>query len=631
MMSKALEAARSLLSFTIMKNTTALHRYAPALVFLIALLPLTGVYLSTLQTIPNGSEHYFMIDVGETQTVLNVWGTLHATGYPHYVITGAALVSLLRGFGIDAATAPAVVSLLWMLAALAMIYALLLRFRLPVGIAAAVILIYGVTRTVWIHAVIAEIYALTLLICAALYWLALKPMAIERRLLLLSLLGGIGVAHHRAVAMLIPALLIAAAPEMLAAIRRKPVLLVACLALGLLGFAPYAYLPLRAQAGAAWVYGEPGTWAGLWDQFMGREAERFIGAPETLAGILANFGMINEVLLTDVSVFGILAGIVGLLIALRQPETRRAAFVLIVGGLTAYLFHGIFYTDILSALILIVTLSLAVGWGLLAHWLMTLIAARWNARTGTAIAAAAALAAALALVAANREFITGLTTDPTGLQTIALAEDAPPGSTLMLAWGARHFAVGFARDVLGELPYVRLVDHKADFAALLAAGERLVTPEYTFYNQPVTWWQEQIGAPVVLNAVAPRLVQITTTPELGARGEAVEVIEAALDCTPDRLIVHAAWGSARVPDRDLSVFVHLIDADGAVLAQDDQVSPVYRLRPLTSFAAGEIVRDVYALPRLANSAAVRFGLYESLPEGGFLNTLTHELPVRCEA
>jgi hypothetical protein len=166
---------------------------------------------------------------------------------------------------------------------------------------------------------------------------------------------------------------------------------------------------------------------------------------------------------------------------------------------------------------------------------------------------------------------------------------------------------------------------------LLAAGERLVTPEYTFYNQPVSWWQEQIGAPVVLNAVAPRLVQITTTPELGARGETVEVIEAALDCTPDRLIVHAAWGSARVPDRDLSVFVHLIDADGAVLAQDDQVSPVYRLRPLTSFAAGEIVRDVYALPRLANSAAVRFGLYESLPEGGFLNTLTHELPVRCEA
>ena len=58
----------------------------------IALGILAAVYLSTLQTIPNGSSHYFMIDVGETQIVLNEWGTLHATGYPLYVITGNLLI-----------------------------------------------------------------------------------------------------------------------------------------------------------------------------------------------------------------------------------------------------------------------------------------------------------------------------------------------------------------------------------------------------------------------------------------------------------------------------------------------------------------------------------------------------------
>ena len=61
--------------------------------FIIVLAVLVPIYLSTLQTIPNGSENYYMIDVGETQNVLNQWGTLHATGYPLYVMVGNALVA----------------------------------------------------------------------------------------------------------------------------------------------------------------------------------------------------------------------------------------------------------------------------------------------------------------------------------------------------------------------------------------------------------------------------------------------------------------------------------------------------------------------------------------------------------
>ena len=64
----------------------------PIVPLLLALLILLVAYLSTLQTIPNGAEHYFMIDVGETQIVLNTWGTLHTTGYPLYVIVGNVLV-----------------------------------------------------------------------------------------------------------------------------------------------------------------------------------------------------------------------------------------------------------------------------------------------------------------------------------------------------------------------------------------------------------------------------------------------------------------------------------------------------------------------------------------------------------
>jgi len=81
-------------------------------------------YLTTLQTIPNGSEHYYMIDVGETQNVLNQWGTLHATGYPLYVIVGNILVAGLRVLGVSVATAPGVTSLIYGMIALALIYVL---------------------------------------------------------------------------------------------------------------------------------------------------------------------------------------------------------------------------------------------------------------------------------------------------------------------------------------------------------------------------------------------------------------------------------------------------------------------------------------------------------------------------
>jgi len=77
--------------------------------FGLVLLILLPIYLLTLQTQINGAEHYFMIDVGETQAVLNVWGTLHATGYPLYVMVSSGLVALLRDvFGLSAAAAPAI-------------------------------------------------------------------------------------------------------------------------------------------------------------------------------------------------------------------------------------------------------------------------------------------------------------------------------------------------------------------------------------------------------------------------------------------------------------------------------------------------------------------------------------------
>ena len=590
---------------------------------LIAVLPF---YLSTLQTIPNGADHYYMIDVGETQVVLNVWGTLHATGYPLYVISGSLLTFFLKALGADAATAPALVSLLWGLAALAVIYALGVHLTGRPLAAAIVTALYGLTRGVWVHNSIAEIYTFGLLLNALLLLVALWRGPVRGRVYWLAFIGGIAIGHHRAAIMLIPALVYAAWPALSDTIRRRGRVrtLVLCLLIGLTGLLPYIYLPLRA--GAPWVYGEPGTLGGLWDQFIGTEAARFIGAPASLAD---NFAMLADALLTDLTLPGLLAGLGGLLLALRDRMLRRPALTLLLAGAGAFLFHLLFYSDTLSALILQVTLSAAFGWLLLAAFTFRRITARWRIPAAAALTGAALLLGA-ALVSANQPFIRALTTDSTGLEMIALAQRTPRGSTLMIAWGTRHFAAGFARDVQDALPGVDLVDHKADFATLAGRGP-LVTPDFTFYAFPPDWWAAQLGGPVYLRAAAPELVQIALEPRTTNQPlrAPVSVVARSLTCAPDGLTLAVEWAAPQSPAEDLSVFVHLLDDSGALLAQADQSAPVYGWRPLTTWGAGEIVHDEYLLPP-ARTGTVRYGLYRALPDGGFENVFEDALPVHCE-
>lgn len=625
-----------------------LTRYRHAVGLGAVLVLLLVLYAPTVQTIPNGSDHYYMIDVGETQVVLNVWGTLHATGYPHYVMTGSALVAVMRALGVDAVVAPALVSLLWGLLALSLLYALAAHLTKGVLPAAAMTLLFGLTRTVWVHQVIAEIYTFGLLLIALLLVVALwrRPLPLPGgRIYWLALIGGIGVAHHRATILLAPALLIAVWGELSAEPRRIPRKLLLVLLIGLVGLVPYIYLPLRDRAGGIWVYGDPGTWAGFWAQFNGDEAARFVGLPGSWAELASTVSLINTVLITDLTLPGLVAGVIGLLLALRRDSLRRAALVMLVSGALSYLFHVTFYTDVLSALILHITLSAAFGWSFLLVLAIDGVRAflarspRSFENQGRTLLLTAFVAliitvvGAVYLVAHNRLFITDLTRDPTGLQTIALLEHAPDGATVMLDWGPRHFAAGVARDVRGTLGHIDLVDHQADFAAL-AAG-MLVTPDYTFYNRPVSWWQEQIGTQVYLRAAAPNLVQVATQPETIAAavesGAGVTVHSESVACTGDSLLLTVEWLAGEPPDADRSVFVHLLDADGNIIAQGDQSAPVYGWRPLTTWMAGELVHDIYPLPNLPAAATIRYGLYFQGADGAFVNESVRSLRVACSS
>ncbi len=596
----------------------------------LALAGLVVVYLPTLQTVPNGGDHYYMADVGEMQIVLNLAGTLHATGYPLYVITGNVLVNAARALGVPPAAAPSVASLVWGIAALSLVYILAFHLTGRSMWSAAVTAVFGLTQTVWLHSVIAETYAMGLAILALLLLLALWRREIPHRVWWLALVGGIGVAHHRLLITVVPALLYAVWPHLTTNLRRLPRLLIVALLLGLVGFVPYVYLPLRAQAGAAWVYDQPDTWEGFWDQFTGREAENYVRWPESASELSVNLKEINAVLVTDLTVPGVLLGIAGLLVGLRRPRYRRAAVTLLISAITAYAFHVVlWHTYPLPALTLPSTLSLAFAWLFLGDELLS--KESWSRYVRGALVPLTLLCC-LMLVWRNLPFVKSLTEDPTGFQTIALAQNAPPGSTLMMEWGPRYFAVGFAHDVLGELGHIEVVDHQADFSAIVEESP-LVTPEYTFYNRPVGGWEEQLGTRVYLRAVGPYLVQIDTRIEKGETsptpGQEIQVREQGLRCTSDAILLEVAWFAPSKPERDLSVFVHLLDGQGEIMAQADQFAPVYGWRPTTTWEAGEIVRDVYPLPRLLEAQTVRYGLYRQLASGEFQNEGEFTLRVEC--
>lgn len=590
-----------------------------------ALLTAALMALSTLQTIPNGSQHYYMVDVGEAQTVLNVWGTLHATGYPLYVMTGSALVALLRGVGVDAATAPALVSLFWQIIALGFLYAFMRRIGVRAWVAAGTLIAFAAARTVWIHGTIAEIYSLTLAFLALMLWIAAGKQ--PRRALWLALIGGFAVAHHRALAFAAPGLIVMVWHDLFGERRRILPNTAACIGLALIGFLPYLYLPLRAWAGGIWVYGDPGTPAGFLDQFLGREADRFFGV-DGFEGLIANFSAITQVLLTDVGAVGVIAGVIGLISGALQPETRRAALMLMLIGGLAYGFHVGFYTDVLSALIVMALLPLAVGWAFAAERVLRLAPKSGRIGVGVGLAAYAA-----SLIVWHQPFIRALTADETGLRAIDAARRIPPGAVAVIPWGVHHAAVGFARDVTGEIGGFELVDHNADLRGLNESGRRIITPADTFYNHPLSWWEDRLGRRVYLHAAAPGWVELETELWIAPPVDQplqTEVIPITrwLSCDAELIALEVLWYAREKPTRDLSVFVHLLDESGALIAQADQRAPVYGWRPLTTWQAHEYVRDIYPLPRLAG-AAVRFGLYAVLPEGGFENVLSETLPLAC--
>ncbi|HXF65056.1 MAG TPA: DUF2723 domain-containing protein, partial [Caldilineaceae bacterium] len=155
------------------------------------------------------------------------------------------------------------------------------------GLAAA--LAFGLGPVWWSQATVAEVYTLHLLLVAGMLTAALgvnhlAPDARLRRVTLVALLAGLGLAHHRTILLTLPAVALYLAWSTPSLLRPQRAWLGWMLAL-LSPLLLYLYLPLRAVAGAADLHASyRNTWAGFWDHVLARSYSAFFAANPLDAG-----------------------------------------------------------------------------------------------------------------------------------------------------------------------------------------------------------------------------------------------------------------------------------------------------------------------------------------------------------
>ena len=607
-------------------------------------------YGLTLLTHVAGSNAPFLEDGGEIQVALNVWGTLHGTSYPLFTILGNLFVTAVRALGINAATAPSLYALAWGLVALGLFYALLRKLTGSALLAAVSTLLLALTRGVWAYNVLPKTYSMSLAFFVAILVVALWPsdrLSVRYRFWLLALIGGFGVSHHRLIAFAIPGVLIAVLPLLWreSSSRRRwrwlLVTLAAAIPLAMIGFLPYLYLPARALAHGVWIDGDPSTLPGFWREFTAQEFNYLFALPANWGALLADLSDTLQIFVEQLSPIGII--IVPALAGYAMVR-RHEARIALVCALPVLAFVLVWHRAVVAQAVvmpMVMYLVFAAALGLADILARLKPPRRVRYYLGAAFIT---IAAALFMAYWSLDNLFAISDAREGDQEIALAQTVPRdnGSVFMLPWGLRYSAVAFSHYVTSENAHLNIADHNGNLGEILRNGQHVYTDKDTFYLFPLSWWQAQFGH-LYLRTAAPDVVTISVNPlrNLINPDTTVAIVDgilrhkAALACTYIgrdssilRLILSVSWGTSTVPNRDFSIFVHLVDASGKVLATADQSAPVYGLYPTSRWSAGEVVTDIYTFDAFnSDSTAVQFGLYEHPTAGQFVNYGTMTLPI----
>ncbi len=550
----------------------------------------------------------------EFHVVLPTLGIAHPSGYPLYTV-GGWLATKLLPFG-DPAGSLNLLSAAFAAAAVAVLFLVARKFAgsRPAALVGAAI--FALSPTWWSQATIAEVYALhgllvALFIYCLLRWEEAQLMArgkgatADAWLKWAALVFGLGMAHHRMIALMLPAALVFilwSDPALLRAPRRwiAPVLL---------GVAPlllYLYLPLRGQTVSSLDGTYEPTLRGTLDWVLARGYSIFLtgnpfnidrGWPDYVALILGELGALT-----------VIAAIVGLSRAFTYHR-RRAVFLLLATA--AQIAFAVSYKVQDVAVFFIPAFMLLCVW---AAWGLAAIfdqMAQRGAHAGRAVRVPAQWMPALLFLwmlpvafvmlfepvrDSVREWPERNRRDDWQAYDLGrdMVDSAAQGGRIV-GLGGEVTLVRYFRDVLGERPDLQ-VTRADDEGGRLAAVEAALAqgePAYLTRDLPGIAQRFSLDAAGPLVRVSPK-AQPTIPPGGGqAMGLGVTLLDAQVAPLPGHqrgARFALRWMTAAPIAEDLKVSARLLNGAGQVVASED-AAPVRFTYPTTAWVPGETVDD----------------------------------------
>ena len=298
-------------------------------------------------------------DWAESEYVPSRLGILHPTGYPFYTLLGK-LFSMIplesvawRANFLSGMAAAGVVGM-----------AVLIAVRLGVRpvFAAVAALSLAATATLWEEATFSEMNSLHVLLVALLLHRALvwRDERRTRDLLIGALLAGLCVSNHGLAITVVPIVISFVLVDARREILGRPVVLAGALGAFALGLLPYLYLPLRALAGPAEVYGTFLTWDGFFAHVSGAQfrGDMHFTSIESVKAAWAALPQVVDHLVSLSNVVFVVVAVIGLAILLVR-DRWFGLLVLVLGVVNVYFYAN--YLGNLAHYLLTTWLILAIG------------------------------------------------------------------------------------------------------------------------------------------------------------------------------------------------------------------------------------------------------------------------------
>ena len=586
-------------------------------------------YFSTLMWDINGSDLRYAVDVGEYQVAMSLWGTVHPTGTPLYMMLGSPIVTMLDYVGMEPTAGASFFSLFWAVGSVIIVVVILLEMSVAPVLASVIGVAIGLTKSMWIHASIAEVYSLWMfLLLLALYIsLKLEDGWSDKMGWLLALVTGLGCAHHRLFVPIVPVLVVWLWKQIPRGSRLVRWSLIAVVIFAT-GFLPYFDILRRASNGSQWIYGDPNSWVGFLSIFWAKEASGLQALPtdidELISAVYKFVQIINEEFLWP----GILLAVFGLPFALVRPFHRK--IWLFVATIMAYLLFAACLprTGLFDQISMIVVSSVFILSG------VGIARICGKLQSFNTIALVGILSVSYWFVIVNRPLVLDITRDPSGLQTISeLTElNAPDSAIIMSPWGRRHFALSYATQVDGIYPGWNVRDHVENWSDVLAEQVTVYTNTDSIYGFGSDWWKNILGYQPYISSAGygwiaisrDKLPMLVENKDMIELGENIYLQGWSFNERNSKLDIMLCWNTLVPVDVDYSTFVHLATVEEILVpeqlvASSDYYAPIENWRPTSSWKIEEVVCDshmIFDVPK-SDYKYIFAGMYTSTSSGEF--------------